>query len=72
MNRIILKKIRNWTISTNNDYYSDQIMVDDEYVSYYMNEDKAWDNFYPIPKDIIKWCETTGVKKLKSLNTCRK
>ena len=40
------------------------IKVDDGFISYYMNKRKAWDNFYPIPKDVVKWCETKGYQML--------
>lgn len=62
----LIKKIGNWEvyIQGENDYYPNNLCVTDGYNCYYMNDSKAWDNFYPIIKTVVKWCETTGYNKL--------
>ena len=63
--RLIIKRVRKWTVSIDldgNDPYN--LMVDDEWNSYYMNTAKAWDNFAPIPKTLVHWCENIGIKYL--------
>ena len=56
----LIHTIRNWNISISDT----DIKVDDGFISYYMNKRKAWDNFYPIPKAVVKWCETKGYQML--------
>ena len=66
--RLIIKRVGKWTVSIDLDgsgYYPNDLMIDDEWKSYYMNVYKAWDNFYPIPQTIIDWCENIGVKYLR-------
>ena len=67
--RLIIKTIGKWNITLSlykEGYYPNQLMVDDGYNSYYMNSNKAWDNFYPIPKTVINWCENIGIKYLNT------
>ena len=66
--RLTIKKIGKWTVSIDLDgsgYYPCDLRVDDGWVCYYMDDRKAWDNFYPIPQTIIDWCENIGVKYLR-------
>ena len=66
MNRIKIKTVGKWSIYLQgvNDYYPKSLCIEENYNCYYMNSNKAWDNFYPIPKTVINYCEGIGHKKL--------
>ena len=63
--RELIKRYGKWSVTksiNNQGYYPNQLMIDDGYNSYYMNSDKRFDNFYPIPSGLISWLENTGYK----------
>ena len=66
--RLTIKKIGKWNVSIDIDgtgYYPNCLSIEDEWTCYYMNADKAWDDFYPLPRTVINWCENIGVKYLR-------
>lgn len=59
---ILLKTIRKWNITIK----GNELMIYNDLQVTYMNDYKAWDDPFIIPKDVVKWAETVGIKYLNA------
>lgn len=59
---ILLKTIRKWKIVIT----WNQLMIYNDFQVTYMNDYGAWEDALFVPKDVIKWCETVGIKYLNT------
>lgn len=68
-NRMLrIRKMGKWEVLVdldNDNYYSNNIMVCDDFHCYYMDENKLWDNFFPVPKQVRDYVEEIAINLIK-------